>query len=73
MAQENSSGPDPTGKSVLIAAGEFAGKEGVCLGPVVGAKSLWAVSPNCSYRIVNLKFDAEFGVLLNPGAAPGQN
>jgi hypothetical protein len=73
MAKENSSGPDPTGKSVLITAGEFAGMEGVCLGSVAGGNPLWAVSPHHSERIVNLKFDAEFGLLLNPGAAPGRN
>lgn len=73
MSRKNSSRPDPSGKSVLITAGEFAGNEGVCLGPVTLAKSLWAVSPHHSDRVVNLKFDEEFGVLLNPGAAPGRN
>lgn len=73
MAHENTSGLDPSGKSVIITAGEFAGNEGVCLGSVTVAKSLWAVSPHHSDRVVNLKFDEEFGVLLNPGAAPGRN
>jgi hypothetical protein len=32
---------------------------------------LWAVSPDSSDRILNLKFDEEFGILLNKGQAPG--
>lgn len=73
MSRENSSGLNPAGKTVLITAGEFAGQEGLCLGPVTGGRQLWAVSPNASARIVNLEFETEFGVLMNPGAAPGRN
>lgn len=47
-------GPNPTGKTVLITAGEFAGEEGVCLGHAPDADELWAVSPTSSDRIVNL-------------------
>jgi hypothetical protein len=64
---------DPSGHSVIILAGEFAGKEGVCLGPVPDGSGLWAVSPHSSDRIVNLKFDEEFGVLINPGQEAGRN
>lgn len=65
--------PDLTGKTVLIIAGEFTGEEGLCLGYAPDKNDLWAVSPNTSDRIVNLRFDAEFGVLLNPGQESGKN
>jgi hypothetical protein len=65
--------PDPTGKTVLITGGEFAGEEGVCLGRAEGATGLWAVSAHASNRIVNLRFDEDFGILLNPGQPPGRN
>lgn len=64
---------DPSGHTVIILAGEFAGEEGVCLGRATGEKELWAVSPNTSDRIVNLRFDGEFGVLLNPSQKHGKN
>jgi hypothetical protein len=62
----------PAGKTVLITCGEFAGEEGVCLGRAAGG-NLWAVSPHSSARVVNLEFVREFGLLLNPGQAPGWN
>ncbi len=43
------------------------------MGPVPDASGLWAVSPHASDRIVNLKFDEEFGVLINPGQEAGRN
>lgn len=64
---------NPSGLSVIILAGEFAGQAGVCLGAVPDGGGLWAVSPNSSDRIVNLKFDEEFGILINKGQAPGVN
>lgn len=64
--------PDLSGKTVLITGGEFAGEEGVCLG-LAQDNRLWAVSPNSSSRIVNLKFEKEFGVVLNPGQKAGIN
>jgi len=65
--------PDPTGKTVLITGGEFAGEEGVCLGRAAGSPDLWAVSPESSDRILNLRFDEEFGLLINKGQEPGRN
>ena len=65
--------PDPSGKTVLITGGEFTGEEGVCLGRAADGTGLWAVSPATSNHIVNLKFDAEFGVLVNCGQEPGRN
>ncbi|SUS07211.1 hypothetical protein DF3PB_40008 [uncultured Defluviicoccus sp.] len=64
---------DPTGKHVLITCGEFAGEEGVCLGLVPEGNGLWAVSPHSSDRIMNLKFQEEFGIVLNCGQEPGRN
>jgi hypothetical protein len=65
--------PNLSGKTVLIIGGEFAGEEGVCLGPASDAKDLWAVSPHSSNRVINLKFSEEFGVLINPGQSSGRN
>jgi hypothetical protein len=59
--------------TILITAGEFAGEEGVCLGRAPVTQDLWAISPNSSERILNLRFDADFGVLLKPGQTPGKN
>ena len=64
--------PDPTGKPVIILTGEFAGKEGVCLGPTPDRKG-WAVSPDRSDRILSLQFDRDFGILMNRDQAPGTN
>jgi hypothetical protein len=64
--------PDPTGKTVIIIAGEFAGEEGFCLGPVE-TKGLYAVTPTSSNRILRLRFDEDFGILLNPGQTAGKN
>ncbi len=64
---------NPSGLSVIILAGEFAGEEGVRLGAVPDGGGLWTVSPNSADRIVNLKFDEEFGILINKGQAPGVN
>jgi len=67
------SDPDPTGRDVIILAGEFAGEEGVCLGRAQDGSGLWAVSADSSSRVVNLKFPEEFGVLVNRGQEPGRN
>jgi hypothetical protein len=64
---------DPSGHTVIILAGEFAGEEGTCLGRAPGEKERWAVSPNSSNQIVNLLFEVEFGVILNPGQESGKN
>ena len=62
--------PDPTGESVIILVGEFVGREGLCLGPA-GKEGLFAVTPISSNRILQLKFDEEFGILINPKQTPG--
>ncbi|MCC6352477.1 MAG: hypothetical protein IT577_01250 [Verrucomicrobiae bacterium] len=63
---------NPTGMSVIILAGEFAGREGVCLGKGPEPDT-WAVSPDDSEQIVYLKFETEFGILINKGQKPGRN
>ena len=65
--------PDPTGKAVLITVGEFGGQEGVCLGRSSEGEDLWAVSPHGSNRILALRFDDEFGVLIKPSQQPDRN
>jgi hypothetical protein len=64
---------DPAGHQIIILAGEFEGEEGVCLGRANDTQDLWAVSPDSSNRIVNLRFETEFGVLVNKGQQPGKN
>ncbi len=64
--------PDPTNKSVIIIKGEFAGVEGHCLGPA-GQTGLYAVTSNTSNRILNLRIDEEFGILINKGQRTGRN
>ena len=64
--------PDPTGKSVIILVGKNAGQEGYCLGPA-GTENLYAVTPKTSNHILQLKFDKEFGILINPGQEKGEN
>lgn len=63
---------NPEGMPVIILAGEFAGKEGVCLGKGPEPE-IWAVSPDGSDKIVYLRFDSEFGILINKGQKPGRN
>lgn len=64
--------PNPEGKPVIILAGKYAGKEGICLGPVSEPQT-FAVSPNCANEVVNLKFDREFGILLKGPRNPRAN
>lgn len=64
---------NPTNLSVLIVSGEFAGQEGVCLGRSTQNSELWAVSPNASNRILELQFEKDFGVIINPGQKAAAN
>ena len=57
---------------MIILAGEYAGQEGFCLGPS-GESGVFAVTPNSSNRVVRLRFDKEFGILINKGQEPGDN
>lgn len=64
--------PDPTGKTVIIIAGDFAGHEGFCLG-TAGEEGVFAVTPNTSNRVLRLRFDEEFGILINSGQDKSRN
>jgi hypothetical protein len=64
--------PDPTGKSVIILTGEFAGEEGICLGRA-GDGTSWSVSPRTSDRVLELEFDRDFGIVVNQGQDAGRN
>lgn len=52
---------DPTDKIVLITAGDFAGQRGFCLGPS-NRDGLYAITPDASNRIFQLKINVEFVV-----------
>jgi hypothetical protein len=58
---------DYSGKRVLILAGEFAGQEGICLGPSA-EQDKWAVSPDNNNEILSLSFESEFGLLFGTSA-----
>jgi hypothetical protein len=64
---------NPEGLSVIILAGRFAGREGICLGRAKDGSPRWAVSPDGSDEIVYLEFEREFGVVVNRGQKPGPN
>lgn len=64
-------GPDISGKGVVILVGEFSGQKGVCLGPVLQAKDLWAVSPDTSDLILNLRLGHGFIMISDPVPGPG--
>lgn len=66
-------GPDPSGLTVLITAGEFTGSEAVCLGRAADNDTCWAVSPDDSAVILELRFPEDFGVLVNSRQRPGIN
>lgn len=55
--------PDPSGQRVIILAGRYAGKEGVCLGRATGG-SEWMVSPDSTNEILPMVFDQDFGILV---------
>lgn len=52
------------GARVLITKGSFAGCEGVCLGRADG-ENMFAISPVDSKEIANLRFEDEFGLLID--------
>ncbi len=60
------------GARVIILQGEFAGREGVCLGETQEG-GRWAVSPDGSDAIVSLSFERDFGLLIDLSADPSDN
>ncbi len=56
---------------ILILTGAHAGEEGICLGKSTSGQ--WAVSPDSSNQILELKFESEFALLLDLHANPAVN
>lgn len=56
------------GHRVLILTGAYQSEEGICLGKVA-RDNCWAVSPDCSTAVLQLRFKSEFALLLNSSAA----
>ena len=52
------------GARVLITKGRYAGCEGVCLESAGDGKK-WAISPDGTTEIIDLRFDEEFGLLID--------
>ena len=63
--------PSPEGMRVVILEGEFTGNEGICLGTAPNGR--WAVSPDCSDQILELKFEEEFVLLVDLSGEPSRN
>ncbi len=63
---------DLTGSRVLILAGRYEGREGVCIGKSADGKR-WAISPDGSDEILQLVFEKEFGLLVDLSGNPGNN
>ena len=63
---------DFTGCRVLILAGRYEGREGVCAGKSADGKR-WAISPDGSDEILQLVFEKEFGLLLDLSSDPASN
>jgi hypothetical protein len=72
MQRSPKSGDRLVGARVLIVAGKFRGKEGVCLGHA-GSDGLWPVSPEGSNEIMHLRFENEFALLIDLSVDPARN
>jgi hypothetical protein len=60
------------GARVLILEGEFAGEQGICLGPAE-TSGKFAITPDRSDTILTLEFESEFGLLLDLSSDPSRN
>ena len=60
------------GARVLILAGTFRGREGVCLGEE-SAGGMWAISPNNSDEILSLAFEKDFALVVDLSSDPNRN
>ena len=60
------------GSRVLILKGKHSGSEGVCLGQI-GDGNEWAISPDGSSEILNLRFKDGFSLLIDLSANPARN
>jgi hypothetical protein len=54
---------DFEGKRILTLDGGYAGKDGVCLGKI--GDHPWAVLPDGSDEILQLRYEEEFGILID--------
>jgi len=72
MVRRPKLGAKMRGARVLITKGPYAGCEGVCLGPQDGA-NIFAVSPDGSNEIVDLRFEEEFGLLIDLSSDAASN
>ena len=59
------------GARVLILTGTAAGNEGTCLGKA--DNGAWAISPDESNAILELRYPDEFGLLINLSTDPERN
>jgi hypothetical protein len=63
---------DFEGARVLILKGPAAGSEGICLGKTADGET-WAITPDDSDAILNLRYPEEFGLLMDLSARPEMN
>lgn len=59
------------GARVLILKPPHNGCEGVCLG--ASDAGTWAISPDASDEILSLKFEKDFGLLIDLSSDPQEN
>lgn len=60
------------GARILILKGRFAGEEGVCLGFTADQKQ-WAISPDSSDEILPMKYEVDFGLVIDLSGEPQRN
>lgn len=72
MSNKFQSQGDLTGCRVLILRGPYKGCEGVCVGRSQDGEH-WAISPNDSREILHLRFEKEFGLLVDLSSDPKEN
>jgi hypothetical protein len=60
------------GARVIITTGEYRGCEGLCLGKA-GDAAHWAISPDGTSVILDLRFEKDFGLLIDLSADPQAN
>jgi hypothetical protein len=60
------------GARVLITGGNYRGREGVCLGRA-GDGVRWAISPDGAAEILDLRFEEDFGLLVDLSSDPRRN
>jgi len=64
--------PNLTSTRVIVLVGQYAGREGICVGKSADGKR-WAISPDGTNEIVQLVFEKEFGLLVDLSDDPKKN